>query len=268
MDGANGPDGTVFKITPGGALTTLYSFCSQPNCTDGANPFGGLVTGADGNFYGTTDAGGSNPSCGNFYCQVGCGTVFKITASGEFTTLHSFCSESGCADGSKPLSDLVAAANGNFYGTASGAGTSQYGTVFSITLGGDFTTLYTFCSKPSCTDGANPYAPLLQVTNGDFYGTTLNGGSDDIGTIFSLSVGLDPFVKVQPAFGNRGAAVEILGSDLTGTTSVTFNGTPAAFTVVRSSEIVATVPAGATSGMVRVATPGGTLSSNVPFRVP
>jgi uncharacterized protein (TIGR03437 family) len=109
----------------------------------------------------------------------------------------------------------------------------------------------------------------VQSTNGNFYGTTSSGGSEGgYGTIFSLSVGLGPFVKTQTTSGKAGAAVKILGTDLTGTTSVTFNGTPAAFTVVRPSEIAATVPAGATTGTVQVATPNGTLSSNVPFRVP
>ena len=88
-----------------------------------------------------------------------------------------------------------------------------------------------------------------------------------MGAVFSLSVGLGPFVKTLPISGKTGAAVEILGTALTGTTSVTFNGTEAAFTVVSPTEITTTVPAGATSGKVQVITPGGTLSSNVAFRV-
>ena len=89
----------------------------------------------------------------------------------------------------------------------------------------------------------------------------------DDGTVFSLSVGLGPFVETQPTSGKVGAAVKILGTNLTGATSVTFNGTAAAFKVVSSSLITATVPAGATTGKVQVVTPSGTLSSNVPFRV-
>ena len=88
-----------------------------------------------------------------------------------------------------------------------------------------------------------------------------------LGTVFSLSVGLGPFVETQPTYGKVGAVVKILGTDLTGATSVSFNGTAAAFTVVSTSEITTTVPAGATSGTVQVVTPSGTLSSNVPFRV-
>ena len=95
---------------------------------------------------------------------------------------------------------------------------------------------------------------------------TVAGPAAD-GTVFSLSVGLGPFVETQPTSGKVGAAVKILGTDLTGATSVSFNGTAAVFTVVSASEIAATVPAGATTGTVQVVTPSGTLSSNVPFLV-
>lgn len=95
----------------------------------------------------------------------------------------------------------------------------------------------------------------------------MSGGSNGDGTVFSLSVGLGPFVETQTTSGKVGASIKILGSDLTGATSVTFNGTAATFTVVSRCLITATVPSGATSGKVRVVTPGGTLSSNVAFRV-
>jgi uncharacterized repeat protein (TIGR03803 family) len=109
------------------------------------------------------------------------------------------------------------------------------GTVFKITPSGILTTLYSYCSQSQCTDGYNPIAGLVQATNGDFYGTTLAGGincaSDGgCGAIFRLSVGLGPFVKTQPWTGKVGTPVTILGTDLTGATSVTFNGTPSAFT--------------------------------------
>ena len=104
-------DGTVFKITPSGTLTTLHSF----DGTDGANPYAGLVQATDGNFYGTTSSGGAN----------GDGTVFKITPSGTLTTLYSFCSQSGCTDGANPDAGLVQATNGNFYGTTLDGGAEQ-----------------------------------------------------------------------------------------------------------------------------------------------
>jgi hypothetical protein len=134
------------------------------------------------------------------------------------------------------------------------------------------TTLYSFCSQTGCPDGIVPYAGLAQATNGALYGTTAYGGANangGDGTVFSLSVGLGPFVEMQPTSGKVGATVKILGTNLTGATSVSFNGTAAAFTVNSSgSAISTTVPAGASSGKVQVVTPIGTLSSNVPFRVP
>src|SRR5271170_3232387 len=102
--GVNG-NGTAFEITPKGTLTTLYNFCSLSGCTDGANPYAGLVLATNGNFYGTTVRGGAN----------GYGTVFEITPSGNLTTLYSFCSLSGCTDGSGVTSALIQATNGNFY---------------------------------------------------------------------------------------------------------------------------------------------------------
>ena len=98
-------DGTVFKVTPDGTLTTIYTFCSQTYCTDGAYPLSGLVQ-AGGNFYGTTEVGGANDA----------GTVFEITPAGQLTTLYSFCSQTGCTDGDYPYAGLVQA-GGNLYGT-------------------------------------------------------------------------------------------------------------------------------------------------------
>jgi uncharacterized repeat protein (TIGR03803 family) len=129
------------------------------------------------------------------------------------------------------------------------------------------TTLYSFCSQSGCTDGANPSAGLFQDTNGLFYGTTEFGGATNQGTVFSLGVGLGPFVGTLPTSGNVGAAVRILGDDLLGATSVSFNGIAAVYEVVSGSEITATVPAGATTGEVQVITFGITLLSSVPFQV-
>jgi uncharacterized repeat protein (TIGR03803 family) len=182
--------GTVFQLTPEGKLTTLYNFCSQPNCTDGANPYGGLVQGSDKNFYGTTTEGGfiSGSCVNNFGDQSGCGTVFKISSDGNFTSLWTFCQQNNCPDGSAPTGTLIEAANGNFYGTTGG-------TVFQITSGGELTTIYSFCSLDNCADGLQPYAGVIQGTDGNFYGTTLGGGvnvscpsaSTGCGTVFRLT---------------------------------------------------------------------------------
>src|ERR1017187_5485119 len=141
--GGTNSAGTIFKITPGGTLTTLYSFCPQTNCTDGAEPEAGLFQAANGDLYGTTYFGGTNAQ----------GTVFKITQGGTLTTLYSFCSQTNCTDGATPGAGLVQAANGDLYGTTS----NGYDTVFKITPGGTLTTLYSFCSQTNCTDGAEPY---------------------------------------------------------------------------------------------------------------
>jgi uncharacterized repeat protein (TIGR03803 family) len=246
-----GECGTVFKITPAGTLTTLHSF----DGTDGQWIYASLIQATDGNFYGTAFLGGTT----NNLCTYGCGTVFKVTSSGAFTTLHSF----DMTDGGYPQSGLVQGTDGNLYGTTYFGGTNGAGTVFKITPSGTLTTLHSF----DFTGGGNPIAGLIQDTNGTFYGTTEFGGSNGDGTVFSLSVGLGPFVETQTASGTVGAAVTILGTDLTGAASVTFNGTAAKFTVVSESEITTTVPIGATTGTVRVATPGGTLKSDVPFTV-
>jgi uncharacterized repeat protein (TIGR03803 family) len=107
----------------------------------------------------------------------------------------------------------------------------------------------------------------VQDTSGVLYGSTAKGGNVQTGTIFSLSVGLQPFIKTLPASGAVGSSVSILGNNLTGATSVTFNGVTAAFTVASPNLIEATVPEGATTGIVQAATPLGTLSSNVAFTV-
>jgi uncharacterized repeat protein (TIGR03803 family) len=187
-NGGNGfYDGTVFKISPAGALTTLYQFCSQANCADGALPNGELVLGVDGNLYGTTYDGGSNCTTNS-----GCGTVFKISPQGTLTTLHSFCVQTGCSDGKDPLAGLIQATDGNFYGTADTGGPGSYGNgvLYKITPQGDYSVLYKFCPTNvyPCSDGSGPMAPLVQGTDGNLYGTTVNGGAAfSRGTIFKIS---------------------------------------------------------------------------------
>jgi len=290
--------GTVFKITPTGELTTLHSFCSLPNCADGINWINaGLVQGNDGSFYGTTNGGGAHAG----------GTIFKITSSGKLTTLYSFCTQAGCADGDGPQAGLVQATDGNFYGTTAGGGATNLGTFFRITPGGTLTTLHSFCTQQGCPDGYSPQTvpvqgtdgnfygttnfeifsitpggtltvlhnaggtspnnALVQATNGVFYSTTQQGGTKAIGSAYSLSVGLGPFVETLPTSGVVGQTIKILGQGFTGTTHVSFNGTSASYTVVSDTYLKAHVPTGAMTGWVKVVTPGGTLTSNKPFVV-
>jgi len=168
--GANSA-GTVFQITASGTLTVLYSFCTQAACADGSNPWGGLVLGTDGNFYGATSGGGTS----NY------GTIFKMTPSGALTTLHSFAP----TDGGNPYA-LIQASDGNFYGTAPAGGAYTYGTVYRITPGGTFTTLYSFCAQPNCIDGEVP-SGLVEGADGNFYGTTQLGGVHQQGTVFKIT---------------------------------------------------------------------------------
>ena len=171
--GANGW-GSVFKITPTGALTILHSF----NILDGCIPYGTPVEGTDGSFYGTAQYGGNTGITGE--CFQGSGTVYKVTPSGGFTTLHTF---EGSQDGGGPWAGLIHGAAGNFYGTTAGGGTGQWGTVFQITQAGKLKTLHDFDS----TDGAGPYGPLIQAIDGDLYGTTSGGGVNSGGTVFEIN---------------------------------------------------------------------------------
>jgi uncharacterized repeat protein (TIGR03803 family) len=169
-------EGTVFKLTPGGVVTALYSFGTAEN--DGTEPQAGLVLATNGSFYGTTSRGGANRY----------GTVFEITPAGVETVLYSFCNLADCDDGGYPYAGLVQGTDGNFYGTTYEGGTSGDGTVFKLTSKGVLTTLHSFCTMSGCPDGENPYyAALIQGTDGNFYGFTYNGGANGDGTIFKIS---------------------------------------------------------------------------------
>ena len=252
--GANGY-GTIFKMTRSGTVTVLHNFAGS----DGSEPYFGLMQASDGNLYGTTYSGGA----------YGQGVVFKITRGGTYTLLHSIDPNTG--DGFNPHAALMEGTDGKLYGVTGSGG--HPGTIFNITKSGKFKVLYTFCTSGTCTDGSNPATPLIQNTNGVFYGTTYYGGDLNVcdgggcGVVFSLDMGFQPFVSLVRPSGKVGAKVEILGQNLNGTTAVTFNGTAASFTVVSDTYLTAIVPAGATTGTVQVTTSGGTLNSNVVFRV-
>jgi len=139
VSGGKYNSGTVFQITPGGELTTVYNFCVLANCADGNGPFGALIQATDGNFYGTTLQGGEYGG--------GAGTVFKITPSGKLTILHSFCSLLNCLDGDSPTGALIQATDGRLYGTTRFGGKYGEGTIFKITSTGQRTTLYDFCPQ-------------------------------------------------------------------------------------------------------------------------
>ena len=307
-------DGTIFGITPSGQFFKLYNFCSQTNCTDGGGPEYPPIQGRDGNFYGTTFDGGTGSG----------GVIYQLTPAGAYTVLHNFCYNGpNCSNNAYPTR-LVQDANGNFFGTSWFAGGSDsgsvfelsstnrltllhnfvrsgqeapatgvtlandgnlygmaaanyedccgpFGSIFEVTPDGAFTSFYNFYNLNGLAPAYNQNGPPLQATDGNFYATTAFGqnanSGNGYGTIFKLSNGLSPLVKTVPVAGKAGQSVIILGNHLTGTTGVTFNGVRAAFTVESDTYIKATVPAGATTGVVSVVTPSGRLNSNPQFVV-
>jgi uncharacterized repeat protein (TIGR03803 family) len=173
--------GTVFRISPSGSETNLYSFGSY--ATDGFLPLAGLVQASDGNFYGTTYDGGTTYNGGtNSVCTNGCGTVFRISPSGVYTSLYSFGISTN--DGTKPTAALVQASDGNLYGTTPLGGNTSLGTIFRISLSGSYSNLYLFQGFPN--DGASPGSGLTQGNDGDFYGTTAIAGTNNLGCVFKL----------------------------------------------------------------------------------
>jgi uncharacterized repeat protein (TIGR03803 family) len=167
--------GTVYKVSSAGKESVLYSFTGPP---DGEWPKSALVRDSAGNLYGTTEYGGAN----------GYGTVFKVATTGKETVLYSFCSQSGCVDGSYPYSGLVRDSAGNLYGTTVDGGAKGYGTVFKVATTGKETVLYSFCSQSGCVDGAYPFSSLVRDSAGNLYGSTQYGGAnDDAGTVFEVA---------------------------------------------------------------------------------
>jgi uncharacterized repeat protein (TIGR03803 family) len=164
--------GTVFKVTPSGQETVLYTF---QNGADGNGPLGALRMDAQGNLYGTTSGTESGPNQN--------GTVFKLSPSGEETVLWEF---QGYPDGAQPAAGVIMDAEGNFYGTTSGGGGFHAGTVFKISKNGFETVLYSFYGG---SDGGNPVAPLVLGANGNLYGTASTHGFSNYfpsGNVFAL----------------------------------------------------------------------------------
>jgi uncharacterized repeat protein (TIGR03803 family) len=294
--------GTVFKITLDGKLTTLYSFCAEAGCTDGSYPNAALVQASDGNLYGTTittvfklsltgqlttihrfDGSGAifngliQADDGNFYGTIvsggphNDGSVVRMTPSGVLSTVYTFCSllvHGGCPDGIAPYGALIQAQDGDLYGTTQEGGANNNGTIFKVTLAGKLATLHAFCNKPSCDDGDRPYGGLVQATNGTFYGTTWGGGTDDFGTVFSLSEDASPFVQPRPGSATEGSQIWILGQDFSSSSVVRFGGTQAITTALTGTTFIsATVPVDALTGPVSVSTGNVTLTNARRFKV-
>jgi uncharacterized repeat protein (TIGR03803 family) len=171
--------GMVFKVTPDGVLSEIYSFLGG---TDGASPYAGVIEDRDGNLYGTTFDGGSNAAC-----PEGCGTVYEIDPQGDETILYSF---QGTGDGAGPVGGLVRDGQGNLYGTTwytnnQSSANSGCGTVFMVTPAGAESVLHSFSSCGA--DGAEPNAGVILGTDGNLYGTTTTGGAYNKGTIYEVT---------------------------------------------------------------------------------
>jgi uncharacterized repeat protein (TIGR03803 family) len=162
--------GTVYQLTASGSVNTLYSFTGG---NDGAYPYAAVVMGSDGNFYGTAEANGGNDD----------GEIYQITTSGSLTPLYGF---TGSTDGGQPYAALVAGTDGLLYGTAFHGGANGEGSLYSISTTGSFNAIASFSGTAT---GIYPYAPLVQGTDGNFYGTATASGTDGSGTVFSVTSG-------------------------------------------------------------------------------
>jgi uncharacterized repeat protein (TIGR03803 family) len=245
--------GTIFKMSFAGVVLKSPSFrCGA----DGSGPDGGpLLQASDGNFYGTTGAGGYSNG----------GTIFKMTPDFQISILYTFMGKlRGSKDGFGPIAGLIQATDGNLYGATWSGGSNGMGTLYEISTGGTYKLLYSFDG----VTGNAPQGTLMQHTNGMVYGTAQLGGANHLGTVYELNLGLGPFITFVRPSGKVGRMAQILGQGFTGTTSVTFNGVPAtSFTVAGPTYLLATVPSGATTGPVVVTTPTATLTSNHNFSI-
>ena len=183
-DGINSPCpgncGTIFKITSTGTLTTLYNFCSQPNCIDGSQPVSPLARHRRELLW-------DNPTQRYEYCR------HRLQNHSEWHAHDAvqFLLSTGLRRWVRRPNRAATSHRWQFYGSTQNGGAHEYGTIFKVAASGMFTVLYNFCAQPNCTDGTGP-AGLVQATNGNFYGTTPGGGTsgncfDGCGTVFGLS---------------------------------------------------------------------------------
>jgi len=200
--GADGR-GIVFKLTPDGQQSVLYSFCSLTDCADGLNPSSSVVIGADDTLYGTTQGGGTACPAPLYSC----GVVYAVTQAGKENVVYAFCAKANCVDGAQPEGSLAADGAGRYVGvTAAGGVNCQSsggcGTVYELTTGGRENVLYSFCAQPDCADGDAPQAGLIHDMKGNLYGTA-NGGINGHGIVYEL---------VRPTGSSKTWTVQVLYS--------------------------------------------------------
>ena len=274
--------GTVFKISPSGSgFSVLHNFDRTLDINDGIQPLGGLALGTDGNVYGTTGGGGKQNA----------GALFRVTPAGQYSTLYSFCSVSGCKDGFFPQTGMVQHTNGKFYGATESGGQSVNGGEF-YSLDMDLSQFVTLVSVWGKVGGT------IEVLGQGFTGTTnvkLGGSAANFkvvsDTYLTATVpdGSSGFVTVttpggtltssrkffvtpaitsfSPTSGPVGTQVVITGKGLIQATKVTFGSKSATFAVNSDTKVTATVPAGAVNSKISITTPGGKASSKTQFTV-
>lgn len=254
--GGNNNNGVLFKITPSGTYTVLHYFAGS----DGFDVESGMTVGGDGNLYGTTNRGGGG----------GVGVIFRLTTSGTYTVINPVNQPS-----TGPASSLVQGTDGKFYGILGTGSAGNNGVLYSVTTTGTLTRLHSFCQQTNCTDGYGPSTPLVQHTDGKFYGVTSTGGTpgkcnsgNGCGVFYSFDAGLAAFINLSTYSGNIGSTVSIFGQGFDSASVVKFNGVAATkVTLSGTTYITATVPPGATDGRVTVTTGTTTLSSTKNFIV-
>lgn len=187
--------GTVFRLTPGGQVTTLVSFTGTAGAVLGSSVNNGLTLGADGHLYGVTQAGGTD----------NLGTIFRVTTSGVFTTLAQFTGTTGAAVGAAPRGELILAPDGFFYGTTSLGGTSGLGTIFKVNASGQFFSMISFGGGSGFYLGATPIGGMVRHSNGELYGLASAGGANGYGTLYRFTPSGGFFNTVVQFTGPTGA---------------------------------------------------------------
>lgn len=244
----------IFRLTASGAFSWILP--SFP--TGGVNNGIGLMQASNGNFYGVLPSGGS----------AGAGSIYTVTPSGQMTTIYQFPYPNfGIPE------TLMQASDGMIYGTARGrwgGGFNGYSSIFQLNpYTGQLKSVYGF-SNGGVTGECE--CSIVQGSDGKFYGATIGGGTYQLGTLFSLDLGLPPpkphIGLFEPASAAAGKWVLLWGGNLLGATAVSFNGAPAThFAVASSQGVFAEIPSGATSGPITITTPNGSYTTTKSFTV-
>jgi uncharacterized repeat protein (TIGR03803 family) len=247
--------GTIFSVTPSGVLTTLFTF----NGTNGYAPLGGLTQGSDGNFYGTTNEGGTTFVNA---ASPGDGTIFKMTSGGTLTSLVSFTG----LNGDFPRSRLLLGADGNFYGSTSNGGSTYVsssntgtGSVFQLTPAGGLTTLVSFTGTTGAFPGSAPFGGLVQGTDGNLYGVTQTGGAANVGVFFQLPMAAAP--TFSPVAGTYTSAQTVTISTPTSGASIRYTTDGSTPTETNGTLYSGPVKISATSTLQAIAFMTGDLNS-------